>query len=210
MPIPRKLSRCFQQLRTAWSDLFLVETDEAGPISSYIISSPLIFGWLPVHSLTRGSSTRITESAVSSRCARPGPGRHGWQGQSVWSIVHIDEMVDLYVILLDEILENPDVSAHGRAVHYFVENSEVSSGGRHRARGISKALVVGTSKDAPPFTANEFVKYWGIEFLSAGANSRCAESPRKQLQTYWSAARPRWGPWSRRGLRVSRMKCDVP
>ncbi|GBE84192.1 hypothetical protein SCP_0601700 [Sparassis crispa] len=151
------------------------------PISGYIISSPSIFGWLPVHSLTRGSSTRTTESAVSSRCVRPGPGRHGWQGQSVWSIVHIDEIggllhyprrphvhqhvavVDLYVILLDEILENPDVSAHGRAVYYVVENSEVSSGGRHRARGISKALVVGTSKDAPPFTANEFVKYWGIE-----------------------------------------------
>lgn len=63
-------------------------------------------------------------------------------------------MADLYIILLDKLLANPQAVAHGRQGYYFAENGEHTWGQLSLAIGIALERV-GISKSVEPTTLNE-------------------------------------------------------
>ena len=73
-------------------------------------------------------------------------------------------VADLYIVLFDSIVANPDKVGHGREGYYFGESGEHTWGDISKA--IGKALVeLGHGKDEEPttFTPGELVKYFGSE-----------------------------------------------
>lgn len=66
----------------------------------------------------------------------------------------ISPVADLYIILLDTLLANPEKAGHGRQGYYFAENGE------HTWLAISRAIGtalerLGISKSVEPTTLNE-------------------------------------------------------
>ncbi len=73
-------------------------------------------------------------------------------------------MADLYKVLFDSIVANPDKVGHGREGYYFGESGE------HTWYDISKAisrvlveLGLGKSEEPTAFTPEELVQYFGSE-----------------------------------------------
>ena len=74
---------------------------------------------------------------------------------------------DLFIILWDAVVSNPEKIGHGRDGFYFGENGE------HLwydiSKAIGKALVkrgISKSDEPTPFTTEELVKYFGSEVAS--------------------------------------------
>ena len=74
---------------------------------------------------------------------------------------------DLFIILWDAVVSNPEKIGHGRDGFYFGENGE------HLwydiSKAIGKALVkrgISKSDEPTPFTTEELVKYFGSEVSS--------------------------------------------
>ena len=91
-------------------------------------------------------------------------GRAGMVGKglAIWPNVHIDDNTDLYLILFDAILNDPEKVGHGRDGFYFTENGE------HLWYDLSKAIgrelvALGLTDNEEPtsFTNEELVKYFG-------------------------------------------------
>ncbi len=73
-------------------------------------------------------------------------------------------VADLFIVLFDSIVANPDKVGHGREGYYFGESGEHTW--YDISKAISKALVeLGLSKSEEPtaFTPEELVKYFGSE-----------------------------------------------
>ncbi len=86
------------------------------------------------------------------------------------------KVADLYIVLFDSIVSNPEKIGHGWEGFYFGENGEHSW--YQISKAIGDALVhfgIATESDPTPFTAEELVKYFGSEKrgYSYGSNSRC-------------------------------------
>jgi len=94
-------------------------------------------------------------------------------GQNLWPNVDIEDVADLYLVIFESIMTNPEGTGHGREGIYFGENGE------HKlydvAKTISQALVdLGRGKSTEPstFTKAELDKYLdGSSYL--GSNARC-------------------------------------
>ena len=79
-------------------------------------------------------------------------------------------MAELYILLLDRLLQDPDQVAHGREGFYFAENGE------HTLYEVSKAIgeglvAIGKSSDAKPssFSKEEIDKYLVSDKRDIGA-----------------------------------------
>lgn len=73
-------------------------------------------------------------------------------------------MADLFIVLFDSIVANPDKVGHGREGYYFGENGEHTW--YDISKAISKALVElghGKSEEPSTFTPEEIIKYFGSE-----------------------------------------------
>lgn len=76
---------------------------------------------------------------------------------------YIDAVADMYITLLDALLENPDRVGHGWEGIYYGENGHIISW-YDICKGIGEALVALGVTDDPeptPFTDEELIKYWG-------------------------------------------------
>ncbi|KAL0566873.1 hypothetical protein V5O48_015125 [Marasmius crinis-equi] len=96
------------------------------------------------------------------------------KGVNVWPNVDIHELADLYSVLLDSTLKNPEKTGHGRDGFYF------GVAGEHRLYDLGKAVgdalvSLGIAKTPEPttFTHEEIGQYfWGSPYI-LGSNVRC-------------------------------------
>jgi len=104
------------------------------------------------------------------------------QGKNVWPNVQIKEVAELYLLLLDKVLQDPEKVPHGRDGYYFAENGE------HTLYEVSKAIgeglvALGKASDAEPSTFNkeEVDKYLFGYDMVFGANSRARSNRSRAL-----------------------------
>ena len=98
------------------------------------------------------------------------------KGHAYWPDVHIDDQADLYIILFDAILRDPEAVDHGLNGYYFGENGEHSW--LQLSQAIGNALVeLGAQKNPEPtaFTEPELLKYffgWLVSSPSLALDTR--------------------------------------
>ncbi|MFD5557583.1 NAD-dependent epimerase/dehydratase family protein [Streptomyces sp. NPDC127068] len=135
-------------------DRLVLAAAERG-IRSTVLCSSLIYGH--GYGISRDSVQipRLVEQARSS-----GVVRHIGAGRNVWSTVHIDDVVALYLLAL---------ASAPAGSFYFVENGEASFAAMTGA--IADALGLGP---AQPWDIDSAIREWGYEpaVYALGSNSR--------------------------------------
>ncbi|EPS94586.1 NAD-binding protein [Fomitopsis schrenkii] len=142
----------------------LIGADEQGYVRTHIMSLGIVYGIAhgPVFDsgIAKPFSIHVPALIKCSldrrRSAMLGPGK------AVWPVIHIDDVTDEYLVLLDAVLENHGRAGHGWEGCYLGENGHVSF--YEIGRAIGEALVeMGLVDDAEPtqVTDAELVKYWG-------------------------------------------------
>ena len=103
-------------------------------------------------------------------------GRAGVVGKGIsrWSSVHIDDTADLYIILFDAIVHDPESVGHGRNGYYFGANGEHSWYDICKEIGRAmESLGLADHSEPTAFSDEELVRYFGslvsraCAFLSA-------------------------------------------
>jgi nucleoside-diphosphate-sugar epimerase len=124
-------------------------------IRSVVLCNSLIYGH--GHGLARDSVQIPRLAAVATAT---GTARHIGAGRNIWSTVHIDDVVDIYLRAL------ADAPAGS---FYFVENGEASFG--DMAQAIAHALDL---PSAQPWDIDSAIDAWGYEpaVYALGSNSR--------------------------------------
>ncbi|CDO74490.1 hypothetical protein BN946_scf184979.g45 [Trametes cinnabarina] len=140
-------------------DLPIMQADEEGYVRAHIILPATVYG------IAQGP---LFEAGVSNP--------HSMQIPRLIRAALDRKLADLYIILLDSVLNNPDKTGHGWEGFYFGENGEHTW--YQISRTIGEALVeLGLSDDPEPteFSTEELIKYFGsIKIgLYNGTNSRC-------------------------------------
>ena len=104
--------------------------------------------------------------------------KHIGRGDNVWSNVHIDDLVDLYLLALDKAPPG---------AFYYVENGENSM--REVCRAIGRMLGLGERTE--PMTLEEAAAEWGEGAASytMGSNSR-VRALRARRELGWTPHRP--------------------
>ncbi|KAI0920653.1 hypothetical protein AcV5_010335 [Taiwanofungus camphoratus] len=159
-------------------DLAVIEADQQGYARTYVVVPSIVYGLASGPLVEAGISnpqSMLIPSLINASLDRKQGGVLG-VGKAIWSNVSVDDVADLYIILLDAIAESPERVGHGREGIYFGENGEHT--GYDISKAIAQALVeLGVSKSAVPtlYTTEELVKYWGSEPVGniMGTNARC-------------------------------------
>ncbi|KAJ7020329.1 NAD(P)-binding protein [Mycena alexandri] len=154
-------------------DLAITEADEEGYVKSYIVLPSTIYGLAKGQLVDAGLQNPHSQQIPALISAALDRGRAGMvgEGKNLWPNVEIHELADLYTILYDNIVENPDLG-HGWNGFYF------GASGEHSLLDVGKAIgeaLVATGKSDNPepttFSQEELDKYFGGSYL--GSNSRC-------------------------------------
>ncbi|TBU41486.1 hypothetical protein BD309DRAFT_965128 [Dichomitus squalens] len=158
-------------------DLLVIGADEEGYARTHIVLPSTVYG-IAAHPLVEAGISNPYSMQIPliirSSLARKRAGVIG-KGLSLWPSVHIDDIADMYIVLLDSILHHPDTTGHGWEGLYFGESGE------HRWLDISLAigramyeLGLADSPDLTPFSHEEILKYFGNEWFGYyhGTNSR--------------------------------------
>ncbi|KAJ8481047.1 hypothetical protein ONZ51_g6272 [Trametes cubensis] len=160
-------------------DLAIMEADEQGDIRAHIVLPATIYGLAQGSLFDAGVSNPHSiqiPSLIKAALQRKQAGMVG-QGKAIWPDVHIDDVADLYALLLDAVLSHPATIGHGWEGFYFAENGEHSWYQVQRA--IGEALVrrgITQDPEPTPFTTEELAKYFGSESVGryySGSNARC-------------------------------------
>jgi len=159
-------------------DFAVAEADEQGYARTYIVVPSTIYGLASGPLVDAGISNRFSiqiPGLIRASLGRKQGGVVGL-GKALWPDVHLDDVIDLYIVLFDEITRNPEGPGHGWAGFYFGENGEHAW--YDISKAISKALVelnIGGSEEPTSFTDEELVKYWGSVAAGnySGTNARC-------------------------------------
>ena len=139
--------------RVAIDNLILAAANDG--VNSAVICNTLIYG----HSLgVNRDSVQLPRLLKQAR--KSGVVRHVGPGQNIWSNVHIEDVVSLYLLALTKNLPG---------TFYFVESGEASF--IDMTTAIAQALVVGAPQDWPLKDAEA---EWGYEMANygLGSNSR--------------------------------------
>ncbi|KAH9972083.1 hypothetical protein BGW80DRAFT_393946 [Lactifluus volemus] len=154
-------------------DSAVVGADKEGYARTYIILPPTIWGIATGKLYDLGISNRHSIQiplAIKASLDRGQGGVIG-EGKNTWPHVEIHELAEMYQILFDAALSDPNVP-HGREGYYFAENGEYRLS--DLAQTYSQVLYdLGKAKSPQPtsFTDEEAQKYFGGPFL--GSNTRC-------------------------------------
>lgn len=166
--------------RVAIDDLVLAAASKG--VRSAVLCNTLIYG---DGALPRDS---VQLPRLIKQARKSGIVRHVGRGLNIWSNVHIDDMVDLYLLAL----EKTEAGAF-----YFVESGEASF--RDMSAAIARALGLGEPQDWPLEQAKE---EWGYEMASyaLGSNSR-VRGQRARTQLGWKPHGPSVRDWiAKQGL----------
>ncbi|MFS2139466.1 NAD-dependent epimerase/dehydratase family protein [Duganella sp. Dugasp56] len=155
--------------RVAIDDLVLAAAGKG--VRSAVLCNTLIYG----HGALPRDSVQLPRLLKQAR--KSGVVRHVGRGLNIWSNVHIDDVVDLYLLALEKT---------EAGVFYFVESGEASF--RDMTAAIARALNLGEPQDWPLEQAKE---EWGYEMASygLGSNSR-VRGQRARTQLGWQPHRP--------------------
>ncbi|KAK7044262.1 hypothetical protein VNI00_007984 [Paramarasmius palmivorus] len=129
------------------------------------------------------------------------------QGKNVWPNVDIHELAELYNLLYDATINNPNKIGHGREGYYF------GASGEHKLYDVSKAIgealvELGISDNGDPttFTPQEMKKYYNQSNYMEN-NSRCVAnrsralgwSPKKSTPDLLKSIKPEVEAWFKKG-----------
>jgi nucleoside-diphosphate-sugar epimerase len=160
--------------RVAIDDLVLAAAAQG--IRSAVLCNTLIYG----HGALPRDSVQLPRLLKQAR--KSGIVRHVGPGRNIWSNVHIDDVVDLYLLALEK---TP------AGTFYFVESGEASF--REMSNAIAQALQLPPAQDWPLEQAKE---EWGYEMASygLGSNSR-VRGQRARTLLAWAPHRPAVLDW---------------
>lgn len=148
--------------RVAIDNLILAAAKDG--VNSAVICNTLIYG----HSLgVKRDSVQLPRLLKQAR--KSGIVRHVGPGQNIWSNVHIEDVVSLYLLAL---------SKNVPGTFYFVESSEASFA--EMTTAIAEALGLGAPQDWPLKDAEA---EWGYEMANygLGSNSRVRGKQAREL-----------------------------
>ncbi|OSC98273.1 NAD-P-binding protein [Trametes coccinea BRFM310] len=159
-------------------DLTIMEADEQGYVRAHIILPSTIYGISEGPLFEAGVSNPHSIQIpllIKGSLDRKRAGIVGL-GKALWPDVHINDVADLYIVLFDSAVSNPEKTGHGWEGFYFGENGEHSW--YQISRAIGEAMVELGLTDDPeptPFSTDELIKYFGSEAAGnySGSNSRC-------------------------------------
>ena len=163
--------------RVAIDNLILAAAQDG--VNSAVICNTLIYG----HSLgVKRDSVQLPRLLKQAR--KSGVVRHVGSGQNIWSNVHIEDVVALYLLAL-----NKNVAG----TFYFVESGEASF--IEMTTAIAKALKLGAPQDWP---LPEAEAEWGYEMANygLGSNSRVRGKHARELLG-WAPQRTSVVEWIR-------------
>jgi nucleoside-diphosphate-sugar epimerase len=145
-------------------------------VRSAVLCNTLIYG----HGALPRDSVQLPRLLKQAR--KSGIVRHVGPGLNIWSNVHIDDVVDLYLLALEK---TPP------GTFYFVESGEAAF--RDMSAAIAKVLGLGAAQDWPLEEAKE---EWGYEMASygLGSNSR-VRGQRARTLLGWQPHRPAVLEW---------------
>lgn len=145
-------------------------------VRSAVLCNTLIYG----HGALPRDSVQLPRLLKQAR--KSGVVRHVGPGLNIWSNVHIDDVVDLYLLAL----EKTEAGAF-----YFVESGEASF--RDMTAAIARALDLGEPQD---WSLEQAKEEWGYEMASygLGSNSR-VRGKRAREQLGWQPHRPSVLEW---------------
>jgi nucleoside-diphosphate-sugar epimerase len=139
-------------------------------VRSAVLCNTLIYG----HGALPRDSVQLPRLLKQAR--KSGIVRHVGPGRNIWSNVHIDDVVDLYLLAL----EKTEAGAF-----YFVESGEAAF--RDMSAAIARALGLGAAQDWP---LEEAIKEWGYEMASYGLGSNSRVRGARARQLGWQPHRP--------------------
>jgi len=144
-------------------------------VRSAVLCNTLIYG----HGALPRDSVQLPRLLKQAR--KSGIVRHVGPGRNIWSNVHIDDVVDLYLLALDKT---------EAGTFYFVESGEASF--RDMSSAIAKALGLGEPQDWPLEQAKE---EWGYEMASYGLGSNSRVRGARARKLGWRPHRPQVLDW---------------
>jgi hypothetical protein len=162
-------------------DLEIVAADKDGYVRTYIVLPSTIYGIATGKPFDLGISNSHSIQvpiAIKASLDRGQGGMIG-EGKNIWPNVEIHEQAELYQVVLDAALSDPN-TPHGREGYYFGASDEYRL--YDLAKAYSQALYdlgKGKSPEPTPFTAEEAQKYFGGVWL--GHNARCKAERGKAL-----------------------------
>ncbi len=160
--------------RVAIDDLVLAAAGQG--VRSAVLCNTLIYG----HGALPRDSVQLPRLLKQAR--KSGMVRHVGRGLNIWSNVHIDDVVDLYLLALEK---TP------AGTFYFVESGEAAF--RDMSNAIAQALQLPPAQDWPLQQARQ---EWGYEMASygLGSNSR-VRGQRARTLLGWAPQRPAVLDW---------------
>ncbi|GJE97531.1 NAD(P)-binding protein [Phanerochaete sordida] len=168
-------------------DLLTFAADAEGYCRTYVVLPSTIYG--TAHNALVAAGVQNPRSIQIPMLAKASlhRGRAGMVGAGLsrWPNVHIDDVADLYIILLDAIAsKGADAVDHGARGCYFAENGEHAA--YEISRAIGEAMVaLGRASDPEPtpFTDDELKHYFGSVEMGHywGTNSRCRAAHARTL-----------------------------
>ncbi|RPD64772.1 NAD(P)-binding protein [Lentinus tigrinus ALCF2SS1-6] len=147
-------------------DLLVINADIEGYARTYIIPPSTIYG-IAKHALVDAGVSNAHSIQIpviiEASLARKHAGVVG-KGKSFWPDVHIDDIADLYIVLYDTIVANPE----------------------NISKAIGEAMVtlgICTGPEPTPFTKEETEKYFGSEQWGwySSTNARCRANRARAL-----------------------------
>lgn len=139
-------------------------------VRSAVLCNTLIYG----HGALPRDSVQLPRLLKQAR--KSGIVRHVGPGRNIWSNVHIDDVVDLYLLALDKT---------EAGAFYFVESGEAAF--RDMSAAIAKALNLGQPQDWPLDEAKE---EWDYEMASYGLGSNSRVRGARARKLGWQPHRP--------------------
>jgi nucleoside-diphosphate-sugar epimerase len=149
-------------------------------VRSAVLCNTLIYG----HGALPRDSVQLPRLLKQAR--KSGVVRHVGPGRNIWSNVHIDDVVDLYLLAL----EKTEAGAF-----YFVESGEAAF--RDMSAAIAKSLGLGPAQDWP---LDEAKQEWGYEMASYGLGSNSRVRGQRARQLGWKPHRPAVLEWIARDM----------
>ncbi|OSC98271.1 NAD-P-binding protein [Trametes coccinea BRFM310] len=172
-------------------ELLVINADEKGKFAgTHIVTPTLVYGLGHGPLFDAGVANPLTvlvnlfvRAAVKRGTVGVKDGSRG-----VWQNVHIDDLVNLYIGLLDAILNDPEKISHGREGYFIAENG--SSTIREILQSIAEGLfALGriSSPELVPYAPGEATRYFGSEMSSdlLFSDARC-EGVRAQREFGWT------------------------
>ncbi|KAI9061106.1 NAD-P-binding protein [Trametes sanguinea] len=169
-------------------ELLAIGADENdGYARTHIVSPAVIYGLGHGPLFDAGIANPFTFAVLAFVRAALKRGNVGVQGKgaTIWQSVHIDDLVDLYLLMVDAILSKPEKISHGRAGYFIAENGGQTI--RELLQSIAEGLFALGRISTPklvPYAPGEAAQYLVNQFIAdvLFSNSRCkAERARREL-----------------------------